>query len=194
MDPGIDTQEYAAQANDAVNSIRSKKDEKKKAWCLKIAPGKNIQLSSKPERDSECWTACRQAFSKSEQNRGCRATGSQRGSLDFARSALVIQVLRCIINATSILSLNRLCASNVASDMDARVFRRDMRRHMRPSFKPLREGISNAGSAVQNLVTSAIFRRTRVILVMVWLEREKGKLRAMWLLEGSFCLSDKSCL
>ena len=39
MDTGIDTQEYAAQATEAVVSIRSKMDEKKKAWSLKIAPG-----------------------------------------------------------------------------------------------------------------------------------------------------------
>ena len=44
MDTGTDTQEYAAQAMEAVNSIRSKKDEKKKAWSLKIAPG---ELSSR---------------------------------------------------------------------------------------------------------------------------------------------------
>lgn len=39
MDTGIDAQGYAAQATEAVNSIRSKTDEKKKAWSLKIAAG-----------------------------------------------------------------------------------------------------------------------------------------------------------
>ena len=39
MDTGIDAQGYAAQATEAVNSIRSKTDEKKKAWSFKIAAG-----------------------------------------------------------------------------------------------------------------------------------------------------------
>lgn len=74
--------------------------------------------------------------------------------------------------------------------MNERVFRRDMRRHIRPSFKSLGERLSNAGSAIQDLVISTIFRRTGLISVMIWLERERGKV-ASYVAAGRKLLSQR---